>query len=127
MAAKTSASAAFNSFFYQHHQQVNGANGAGGKTQEGVIVTEPINDLHLKMSKKVAQLTKVVYALNSKNDDAENILENLRAQYEDEKERLIAENSRKLEEYNARFAHVNEQASRIADLEAQIRDNAIAR
>jgi hypothetical protein len=76
MTAKASASA-FNSFFYQqqqehqkHQQNPNvisnnnttsgkmDANGVGGG---GVSFSnsEPVHDLHLKMSKKIAQLTKV--------------------------------------------------------------------
>ena len=71
MAAKASASA-FNSFFYQQqqehqkqHQQnsnvINNTNSSSNKMDaNGVSMTsEPVHDLHLKMSKKIAQLTKV--------------------------------------------------------------------
>jgi hypothetical protein len=54
MATKASASAAFNSYFYQ---QTNGAQN-GGKPIEPSN-GEQSGDLHLKMSKKIAQLTKV--------------------------------------------------------------------
>ena len=76
MTAKASASA-FNSFFYQQqqehqkHQQnpnvitnnntgkmdANGVGGGGGGAS--FSNSEPVHDLHLKMSKKIAQLTKV--------------------------------------------------------------------
>ena len=77
MTAKASASA-FNSFFYQqqqehqkHQQNPNvitnnnttsgkmDANGVGGGGGASFSNSEPVHDLHLKMSKKIAQLTKV--------------------------------------------------------------------
>ena len=66
MAAKTSASSAFNSFFNSFNQQSNtntakqmdmNSQPAGGGA--GATLNEP-SDLHLKMSKKIAQLTKVI-------------------------------------------------------------------
>ena len=77
MAAKASASA-FNSFFYQQQQQeqqkhqqnpnvinkmdagsLNSGGGIGGGGGE------PVHDLHLKMSKKIAQLTKVDFLFSA--------------------------------------------------------------
>ena len=40
-------------------------------------------DMLYKLSKKIAQLTKVIYSLNTKNDDLETDLEHLRVSYED--------------------------------------------
>ena len=54
MAAKTSASTAFNSFFNSFNQQQQQST---NKPIE-MNLNEP-SDLHLKMSKKIAQLTKV--------------------------------------------------------------------
>ena len=51
MATKTSASAAFNSYFYQQQQPAGNS-----KMENG----ESVGDLHVKMSKKIAQLTKVI-------------------------------------------------------------------
>ena len=75
MTAKASASA-FNSFFYQQQQQqqqehqkhqqqnpnvtANNSNLNSTKMDaNGMNNGEPVQDLHLKMSKKIAQLTKV--------------------------------------------------------------------
>jgi hypothetical protein len=64
MATKTSA-AAFNSFFYQQQQQQQATNQTPQQHQtttnssKQMENAEVINDLHLKMSKKIAQLTKV--------------------------------------------------------------------
>ena len=43
-----------------------------------------ISDLHFKMSKKIAQLTKVIYHLHTKNDDHEWEMKNVSEQYENE-------------------------------------------
>ena len=40
-------------------------------------------DMLYKLSKKIAQLTKVIYSLNTKNDDLEMDLEHLRSTYEE--------------------------------------------
>merc|ERR1719430_2590609 len=41
------------------------------------------DDMMYKLSKKIAQLTKVIYSLNTKNDDLEYDMEGLRIAYED--------------------------------------------
>merc|ERR1711862_920062 len=41
------------------------------------------DDMLYKLSKKIAQLTKVIYSLNTKNDDLEVDLEAMKASYED--------------------------------------------
>ena len=41
-------------------------------------------DFHHKMSKKIAQLTKVIYHLNTKNDDHEYQLKTITDNYESE-------------------------------------------
>ena len=73
MATKTSA-AAFNSFFYQQQQQTT-SQAPQQQSQHQTTTTntskqmenaEVINDLHLKMSKKIAQLTKVALISNLK-------------------------------------------------------------
>lgn len=45
-------------------------------------------DFHHKMSKKIAQLTKVIYHLNTKNDDHEFQLKALADSYESEIEEV---------------------------------------
>jgi hypothetical protein len=57
MATKASASA-FNSYFYQQQHQASN-NTTTKQMDSNSISNEPVNDLHLKMSKKIAQLTKV--------------------------------------------------------------------
>jgi len=67
----------------------------------GIDVTDGSNDLqeiHLKMSKKIAQLTKVIYTLNTKNDEHETIVSTLKEKHEDEIEKLLASSTSKLHE-----------------------------
>ncbi len=45
-------------------------------------------DLHHKMSKKIAQLTKVIYHLNSKNDDYESEIKAMSNAHENEIEHV---------------------------------------
>ena len=68
MAAKTSASTAFNSFFNsfnssQQQQSTNNTAKQMDMNQAASSLNEP-SDLHFKMSKKIAQLTKVNDDLN---------------------------------------------------------------
>ena len=59
--------------------------GDGGGEGEGVMLTE---DMMFKLSKKIAQLTKVIYSLNTKNDDLEYDMEALRIGYEDKLQKV---------------------------------------
>lgn len=53
-------------------------------------------ELHHKMSKKIAQLTKVIFHINTKNDENSAITEAIRQSYEDEVDRIMHEANRKL-------------------------------
>ena len=52
---------------------------------------EHIDDLHFKMCKKVAQLTKVIFYLNSKNDEYEQNLSSVVCAYESEMDIIVKE------------------------------------
>ena len=57
----------------------NGDSGDHAPPPQPPVVTP---DMMFKISKKIAQLTKVIYSLNTRNDDLELELEGLRANYE---------------------------------------------
>jgi len=59
---------------------------------------EPADDaeLHSKLCKKVAQLTKVIYHLNTRNEDSEGRLQLLQDDYEAEIENLLQDASAKV-------------------------------
>jgi K+/H+ antiporter YhaU regulatory subunit KhtT len=65
------------------------------KTKESV----GFPDFHHKMSKKIAQLTKVIYALNTKNDDHEYQLKSLADTYESEIEEILQDTSKKINHF----------------------------
>ncbi|XP_027039742.1 protein FAM184A-like [Pocillopora damicornis] len=77
-------------------------------------------DLHLKMSKKIAQLTKVIYALNTKNDEHENVLENMKTAHEEEMQKLMAETKERVNYFKTRLNAVSEQRQKIDMLESHL-------
>ncbi|XP_008056816.1 protein FAM184B-like, partial [Carlito syrichta] len=48
-------------------------------------------EMHVKMCKKIAQLTKVIYALNTRQDEAETSMEALREAHQEELQKAVAE------------------------------------
>ena len=60
----------------------NGESGAAGHHTPSPQPPAVTPDMMFKISKKIAQLTKVIYSLNTRNDDLELELEGLRANYE---------------------------------------------
>ena len=65
--------------------QVNGDLLREGEESSHHMVSD---DMLYKLSKKIAQLTKVIYSLNTKNDDMEFDMENMRHGYEDKLEKV---------------------------------------
>ena len=61
---------------------VNGEGGAGGHHAPPKQPSAVTPEMMFKISKKIAQLTKVIYSLNTRNDDLELELEGMRANYE---------------------------------------------
>jgi hypothetical protein len=56
-------------------------------------------DLHHKMSKKIAQLTKVIYHLNSKNEDHQDDLTSLTDAYETEIDQILKDAYTKINKF----------------------------
>ncbi|KAK3714556.1 hypothetical protein QZH41_014223 [Actinostola sp. cb2023] len=75
-------------------------------------------DLHLKMSKKIAQLTKVIYALNTKNDEHDAMVDAMKKSHDDEMHHLIAETKKKVDSFKTRLGVVSEQQQKIETLES---------
>ncbi|XP_017923243.2 protein FAM184B isoform X4 [Manacus vitellinus] len=63
----------------------------GSKASRSGSAEEYNRDMHMKMCKKIAQLTKVIYALNTKNDEHEASIEALREAHEEEIQHILAE------------------------------------
>ncbi len=80
------------------------------------------HEMHIKMSKKIAQLTKVIYSLNSKNDDHEEIVEGLKNAHKEELEKVMVESKEKIGHYKQKLELVKEQESLISKLQNLLED-----
>ncbi|XP_053797239.1 protein FAM184B isoform X2 [Vidua chalybeata] len=63
----------------------------GSKAARSSWTEECSREMHTKMCKKIAQLTKVIYALNTKNDEHEDSIQALREAHEEEIQTILAE------------------------------------
>ena len=79
--------------------------------------TDESHEMHVKMSKKIAQLTKVIFSLNTKNEDFEEIIEGLKAKHNDELERVALESKDKIVHYKQKLELVKEQEALINKLQ----------
>ncbi|CAM4535527.1 protein FAM184A isoform X2 [Caretta caretta] len=114
-------------------QHYYGGGGGGGSSasagkfvasssQPGLSV-EYSQDLHLKMSKKIAQLTKVIYALNTKNDEHEAAIQALKDAHEEEIQQILAETREKLLQYKSKVAEEMDLKRKIQVLEESLEDH----
>uniref|UniRef100_A0A3Q3NAB1 Uncharacterized LOC113127602 n=1 Tax=Mastacembelus armatus TaxID=205130 RepID=A0A3Q3NAB1_9TELE len=87
---------------------------------DGNLTLEYTQDLHLKMSKKIAQLTKVIYALNTKNDEHEEEIESLKEAHEDEVQHIVTETRDKIMQYKSKIADEADLRRRLASLEESV-------
>ncbi|XP_058880493.1 protein FAM184A-like isoform X2 [Acipenser ruthenus] len=77
-------------------------------------------DLHLKMSKKIAQLTKVIYALNTKNDEHEAAIQILKEAHEEELQQILSETREKILQYKSKVSDEVDLRRRIQSLEESL-------
>ncbi|XP_026522044.1 protein FAM184A [Notechis scutatus] len=80
-------------------------------------------DLHLKMSKKIAQLTKVIYALNTKNDEHEAAMQALKDAHEEEIQQILAETREKILQYKSKVSEEMDLKRKIQVLEESLEDH----
>ncbi|XP_065537060.1 protein FAM184A [Lathamus discolor] len=80
-------------------------------------------DLHFKMSKKIAQLTKVIYALNTKNDEHEAAIQALKDAHEEEIQQILAETREKILQYKSKVAEEMDLKRKIQVLEESLEDH----
>ncbi|KAG7266394.1 hypothetical protein CRUP_004906, partial [Coryphaenoides rupestris] len=81
------------------------------------VAMEYTHDLHLKMSKKIAQLTKVIYALNTKNDEHEAAIATLKEVHEEEVQQILSETREKILQYKSKISDEMDLNRRIQSLE----------
>ncbi|XP_076189604.1 protein FAM184A isoform X2 [Aptenodytes patagonicus] len=110
----------------QHGYGGGSAPGAGklgsGSPQPG-LGAEHSPDLHFKMSKKIAQLTKVIYALNTKNDEHEAAIQALKDAHEEEIQQILAETREKILQYKNKVAEEMDLKRKIQVLEESLEDH----
>ncbi|KAM6273293.1 protein FAM184A isoform 6-T6 [Spheniscus humboldti] len=110
----------------QHGYGGGSAPGAGklgsGSPQPG-LGAEHSPDLHFKMSKKIAQLTKVIYALNTKNDEHEAAIQALKDAHEEEIQQILAETREKILQYKSKVAEEMDLKRKIQVLEESLEDH----
>ncbi|KAM9636334.1 protein FAM184A isoform X7 [Harpia harpyja] len=110
----------------QHGYGGGSAPGAGklgsGSAQPG-LGGEHSPDLHFKMSKKIAQLTKVIYALNTKNDEHEAAIQALKDAHEEEIQQILAETREKILQYKSKVAEEMDLKRKIQVLEESLEDH----
>ncbi|GFO40938.1 protein fam184a-like [Plakobranchus ocellatus] len=102
---------------YTYYQQGSKYNTLPQIPQKDVEVTQ---DMHLKMSKKIAQLTKVIYALNTKNDENEAIVQKLRDEHEEELQKILAETHQKVAIYKERLNEESDYAATVSALQSRL-------
>ncbi|PNI87438.1 FAM184A isoform 4 [Pan troglodytes] len=80
-------------------------------------------EMHLKMSKKIAQLTKVIYALNTKNDEHESAIQALKDAHEEEIQQILAETREKILQYKSKVTEELDLRRKIQVLESSLEDH----
>uniref|UniRef100_A0A8V0Y7J5 Protein FAM184A/B N-terminal domain-containing protein n=2 Tax=Gallus gallus TaxID=9031 RepID=A0A8V0Y7J5_CHICK len=75
----------------------NGSKAPRGSSAEGYN-----KEIHMQMCKKIAQLTKVIYALNTKNDEHEDSIQALREAHEEEVQHILAEMKETIVQYKSK-------------------------
>nr|XP_028579113.1 protein FAM184A isoform X2 [Podarcis muralis] len=115
---------------WQQHYYSGSSSGSAGKfttstssAASSQLSMEYNQDLHLKMSKKIAQLTKVIYALNTKNDEHEAAIQALKDAHEEEIQQIIAETREKILQYKSKVSEEMDLKRKIQVLEESLEDH----
>ncbi|ROJ78750.1 Protein FAM184A [Anabarilius grahami] len=87
---------------------------------ESALTMEYTQDLHLKMSKKIAQLTKVIYALNTKNDEHEDAIQSLKEAHDEEVQHILTETREKIFHYKSKIGDEADLKRRLQSLEESV-------
>nr|XP_033794378.1 protein FAM184A isoform X2 [Geotrypetes seraphini] len=84
---------------------------------------EYTSELHLKMSKKIAQLTKVIYTLNTRNDEHESGILALKDAHEEEIQQIITETREKIIQYKSKVIEELDLKKKIQVLEESLEEH----
>ncbi|XP_053566764.1 protein FAM184A [Bombina bombina] len=120
------------SWQHQQHYYGSGASAGGAKfvpsspgvmTHQSGMSMEYTAELHLKMSKKIAQLTKVIYALNTRNDENESGVQEIKEAHEEEIQQILAETREKILQYKNKVSEEADLKRRIQALEESLEEH----
>eukprot|EP00940_MAST-03C_sp_MAST-3C-sp2_P001864 g1864.t1 len=75
-------------------------------------------DLHKKMSKKIAQLTRVIYQLNCRNEDSHEELDAMATRHEKDMEEIMKDAADKINRFKSRLAKQKKDAKTAGAIEA---------
>uniref|UniRef100_A0A803K7Q5 Family with sequence similarity 184 member B n=1 Tax=Xenopus tropicalis TaxID=8364 RepID=A0A803K7Q5_XENTR len=100
------------------HSQYNGTKG-----QQMLFSQAYPHELHGKMCKKIAQLTKVIYALNLKVDEYEYNILSLKEAHQDEIDLISSETKEKFLQYESKIGEEQHLRQRIQSLEESLEKN----
>ena len=86
-------------------------NGTSSSPQTAAYGSETFPDLHHKMSKKVAQLTKVIYHLNTRNEDFQSELQHSQTSHAHEVEEILSDAADKINAFKAKLANAKKDSA----------------
>ncbi|XP_055491715.1 protein FAM184A-like isoform X2 [Leucoraja erinacea] len=104
---------------WQQQQQQQHCSGGPAAGKVG-SAPEYNHELHIKMSKKIAQLTKVIYALNTKNDEHEAAIQALKEVHEEDVQQIFDETKEKILYYKGKINEEVELRKKIQSLEESL-------
>ncbi|KAG8453541.1 hypothetical protein GDO86_000247 [Hymenochirus boettgeri] len=84
-------------------------------------------ELHIKMCKKIAQLTKVIYALNLKIDEYEHNILTLKEAHQEEIDHISIETKEKVLKYESKIEEEQLLRQRLQNLEESLAKNNVAK
>ncbi|XP_031409038.1 LOW QUALITY PROTEIN: protein FAM184B [Meleagris gallopavo] len=93
---------------------------SGSKAPRGSSAEGYNKEIHMQMCKKIAQLTKVIYALNIKNDEHEDSIQALREAHEEEVQHILAEMKETILQYKSKVEEEQLLEKRIQALETAV-------
>ncbi|XP_054247645.1 protein FAM184B [Indicator indicator] len=92
----------------------------GSKAARSSWAEECSQEMNVKMCKKIAQLTKVIYALNTKSDEHEASIQALREAHEEEIQRILAETRETILQCKSKAEEEQQLRKRIQALEFEV-------
>ncbi|XP_069488008.1 protein FAM184B isoform X1 [Ambystoma mexicanum] len=104
----------------------------GSKAEHPTPAEEYNQEIHVKMCKKIAQLTKVIYSLNTKNDELEASIHTLKDAHKEEIDNIVSETKERINQCKINVGEELELRQRLqaldeaVELHKKLREEAVA-